>query len=171
MPTIRRAEDRDLDAILAIHNHAIAHSRAIWTDEPVDRREREQWLADRHAAGHPVIVADVDGIVAGYATYAPWRVKSGYRYTVEDSIYLDDAFHGRGIGTLLLSELIRLARAAGMRVMLADIESGNSASIRLHERLGFTRAGFLRQIGTKFGERLDLVILELSLEDRSTRPS
>jgi phosphinothricin acetyltransferase len=162
--TIRHAEDRDLDAILAIHNHAIAHSRAIWTDELVDRREREQWLADRRAVGHPVIVADIDGVVAGYATYGPWRFKSGYRFTVEDSIYLDDAFQRRGIGSLLLAELIERARDAGMRVMIADIESGNTASIRLHERMGFTHAGLLQQIGTKFDERLDLAILQLALE-------
>ncbi|GAA5202986.1 N-acetyltransferase family protein [Microbacterium jejuense] len=164
MATIRHADDSDLDAILAIHNHAIEHSRAIWTDHVVDRRDREQWLADHRAAGHPVIVADVDGVVAGYAAYGPWRFKSGYRFTVEDSIYVDEAFQGQGLGALLLGELIDLARDAGLRVMIADIESGNTASIRLHERFGFTRAGLLRQIGTKFDERLDLVILELALE-------
>jgi len=164
MTSLRAAEDRDLDAILAIHNDAIAHSRAIWTDALVDRREREHWLAARREAGHPVVVAEVDGVVAGYATYGPWRLKSGYRYTVEDSIYLDRAFRGQGIGGLLLGEIIRIARERGLRVMIADIEAGNTASIRLHERFGFTHAGLLRGIGTKFDERLDLAILELPLD-------
>lgn len=164
MTSLRAADDSDLDAILAIHNDAIAHSRAIWTDALVDRREREQWLAARREAGHPVVVAEVDGVVAGYATYGPWRLKSGYRYTVEDSIYLDRAFRGQGIGGLLLGEIIRIAREDGMRVMIADIEAGNTASIRLHERFGFTQAGLLRGIGTKFDERLDLAILELPLD-------
>jgi len=164
MTLLRHAEDADLDAILAIHNDAIAHSRAIWTDAQVDRREREEWLATRREAGHPVIVADIDGAIAGYASYGPWRHKSGYRYTVEDSIYLDGRFRGQGIGAQLLGELIGLARSAGMRVMIADIESGNTASIRLHERFGFTHVGTLRHVGTKFDERLDLVILQLPLE-------
>ncbi len=164
MTLLRPAQDADLDAILAIHNDAIAHSRAIWTDAPVDRAEREEWLQTRRAAGHPVIVADVEGVVAGYASYGPWRPKSGYRYTVEDSIYLDGRFRGRGIGGLLLGELIGLARGAGMRVMIADIESGNTASIRLHERFGFEHAGTLRHVGTKFGDRLDLAILQLPLD-------
>jgi len=164
MPLLRHADDADLDAILAIHNDAIAHSRAIWTDEQVDRREREEWLASRREAGHPVIVADVDGVIAGYASYGPWRLKSGYRFTVEDSIYLAARFRGQGIGGLLLGELIRLARTAGMRVIIADIEAGNNASIRLHERFGFTHAGTLRHVGTKFDERLDLAILQLPLD-------
>jgi len=165
MTLLRHADDDDLDAILAIHNDAIAHSRAIWTDAQVDRREREEWLASRREAGHPVFVADVDGVIAGYASYGPWRHKSGYRYTVEDSIYLDGRYRGQGIGGLLLGELIGHARAGGMRVMIADIESGNTASIRLHERFGFTHAGTLRHVGTKFDERLDLAILQLSLDD------
>lgn len=163
---LRRAEDADLDAILDIHNDAILNSSAIWTDEAVDRRERERWLAQREAAGHPVIVAVVDDAVVGYATYGPWRAKSGYRFTVENSVYLAAGHRGRGIGAMLLAEIIRLAQEAGMQVMVADIESRNSASIRLHERFGFERVGTVRQVGTKFGEWLDLLILELPLQAR-----
>ena len=163
---LRRAEDADLDAILDIHNDAILNSSAIWTDEAVDRRERELWLAQREAAGHPVIVAVVDDAVVGYATYGPWRAKSGYRFTVENSVYLAAGHRGRSIGAMLLAEIIRLAQEAGMQVMVADIESRNSASIRLHERFGFERVGTVRQVGTKFGEWLDLLILELPLQAR-----
>jgi phosphinothricin acetyltransferase len=160
---IRPAVDADLDAILAIHNEAIANSTAIWTDESETRRDREKWLAARAAAGDSVLVAVQNDEVAGYAAFAQWREKFGYRHTVEDSVYVARPYQGRGIGRALLLELIEQARAAGRHVMLADIESGNAASIRLHESLGFVEAGRLREIGTKFDRWLDLTILQLDL--------
>jgi L-amino acid N-acyltransferase len=160
---IRQAVDADLDAILAIHNEAIAHSTAIWTDEVVARGDRERWLADRTGAGDPVLVAIENDEIAGYATYAQWRAKYGYRYTVEDSVYIAGPYQGRGIGRALLVELIERARSTGHHVMLADIESDNAASIGLHESLGFVSAGRLREIGTKFDRWLDLTILQLKL--------
>ena len=160
---IRQAVDADLDAILAIHNDAIATSSAIWTDDPVPRSEREEWLASRTAAGDPVLVAIEGDELAGYATYAQWRAKWGYRHTVEDSVYLTAAHQGKGFGRALLEALIDHAHSAGHHVMLADIESGNEASIRLHESLGFVEAGRLREIGTKFDRWLDLTILQLNL--------
>jgi L-amino acid N-acyltransferase YncA len=160
---IRQAIDADLDAILDIHNDAIAKSTAIWTDDLVPRSERETWLATRTAAGEPVLVAIENDEVAGYATYAQWRAKWGYRHTVEDSIYLTAEHQGKGFGRALLTALIERARGAGHHVMLADIESGNAASIRLHKSLGFVEAGHLREIGTKFDRWLDLTILHLNL--------
>ncbi|HEY1531239.1 MAG TPA: GNAT family N-acetyltransferase [Galbitalea sp.] len=160
---LRPAVDADLDAILAIHNDAILHSTALWTDEIVARSEREEWLATRVNAGNAVLVAIESDAVAGFGAYAPWRWKSGYRNTVEDSVYIANGFQGRGLGRALLVALIDHAREAGHHVMLADIESGNAASIRLHESLGFVEAGRLREIGTKFGGWLDLTILQLDL--------
>jgi L-amino acid N-acyltransferase YncA len=160
---IRQAVDADLDAILAIHNEAIANSTAIWTDDVVGRNDREEWLASRTQAGDPVLVAIENDEVAGYATYARWRAKHGYRNTVEDSVYIAAPHQGRGIGRALLVELIARARESGHHVMLADIESGNTASIGLHESLGFVEAGRLREIGTKFDRWLDLTILQLDL--------
>jgi L-amino acid N-acyltransferase len=160
---IRPAVDADLDAILAIHNDAILNSTALWTDEVVPRSDREEWLASRTAAADAVLVAIEDDTLAGYAAYAPWRAKYGYRNTVEDSVYLAEPFQGRGLGRSLLAALIEHARAAGHHVMLADIESGNTASIRLHESLGFVEVGRLREIGTKFDRWLDLTILQLDL--------
>jgi L-amino acid N-acyltransferase YncA len=166
---IRQAVDADLDTILAIHNDQIATSTAIWTDELVPRSEREEWLAARTVAGDPVLVAIENDEVAGYATYAQWRAKWGYRHTVEDSVYLGAEYRGKGIGRALLTELIERARTDGHHVMLADIESGNAASIRLHESLGFVETGRLREIGTKFDRWLDLSILSLRLDDTSVR--
>jgi L-amino acid N-acyltransferase YncA len=160
---IRPAVDADLDAILAIHNDAIVNSTALWTDEVVPRSDREDWLEARTAGGDAVLVAVEDDRVLGYAAYAPWRAKFGYRNTVEDSVYIAAEFQGRGIGRTLLEDLIAHARSAGHHVMLADIESGNAASIGLHEGLGFVEVGHLREIGQKFGGWLDLTILQLDL--------
>jgi L-amino acid N-acyltransferase YncA len=160
---IRPAVDADLDAILDIHNEAIAHSTAIWTDDVVERHEREDWLKARTLAGDPVLVAVEGDTIAGYATYAQWRAKYGYRYTVEDSVYIAAPFQGKGIGRALLVELIERARSQGHHAMLADIESGNAASIGLHKSLGFVEAGRLREIGRKFDRWLDLTILQLEL--------
>jgi phosphinothricin acetyltransferase len=162
-PLIRNGTHRDLEAILVIHNRAITETSAIWTDEPVDLDDRERWFAERTAAGDPVLVAEVDGVVAGYATYAQWRGKYGYRYSVEDSIYVAEGHQGRGIGRALLVELIDLATDAGKHVMIADIEASNAASLRLHESLGFVRAGLLPEIGVKFDRWLDLAILTRDL--------
>jgi L-amino acid N-acyltransferase len=160
---IRQAVDADLDAILAIHNDAILNSTALWTDEIVGREDREVWLTSRLSAGNAVLVATQDDELAGYAAYAPWRERYGYRNTVEDSVYIATPHQGHGIGRALLVELIEHARAARHHVMLADIESGNAASIGLHESLGFVEAGRLREIGQKFNRWLDLTILALPL--------
>ncbi|QIS41964.1 N-acetyltransferase [Clavibacter capsici] len=162
---IRPAEPRDVDDLLEIRNDAILHGTALWMDEPVDRAERERWYEETTAAGDPILIADVDGRVAGYGTYGPWRSKSGYRFSVEDSVYVRDAFQGQGIGRALVEELIAHARAAGKHAVFADIEAGNTGSIRLHERLGFRQVGMLPGIGWKFGRPLDLAILHLPLVD------
>ncbi|OUE18367.1 N-acyltransferase YncA [Clavibacter michiganensis] len=166
---IRPAEPRDIDDLLDIRNDAILHGTALWMDEPVDRAERERWYAETTAVGDPILIADVDGRVAGYGTYGQWRDKSGYRFSVEDSVYVREGFQGQGIGRALVEELIAHARAAGKRAMFADIEAGNAGSIRLHERLGFRRVGLLPGIGVKFGRSLDLAILHLPLEDAPGR--
>lgn len=160
---IRPAADSDLDEILDIHNLAIRESLAIWTDVEVDRADRERWLAAHVADGHPVIVAEIDGHVAGYAAYGQWREKLGYRFTVENSVYVAEAFQRRGVARALMVELIRLAREAGMHSMIAGIEAGNTASIELHRQLGFEEPVVIREAGTKFGAWLDLAFMRLQL--------
>ncbi|WP_445441784.1 GNAT family N-acetyltransferase [Clavibacter sp. km1a] len=160
---IRPAEPRDINDLLEIRNDAILTSTALWTDEPVDRAEREAWFRRAAEEGDPILVAEVDGAMAGYGTYGPWRRMSGYRFSVEDSVYVREAFQGRGIGRALVEALVAHARAAGKRAVFADIEAGNTGSIRLHERLGFRRVGLLPGIGWKYGRPLDLAILHLAL--------
>lgn len=168
---IRDAVDADLDAILAIHNDAILNTDAIWTEQVVARPDREAWLAVHIAAGEPVIVAELDGRVVGYASYGSFRPKTGYRYTVENSVYIDTALRGRGIGRALMVELIARARSAGIHVIVAGIDAGNSASFHLHESLGFERVALMVQVGTKHGRWLDLAMLQLRLDDAALPPT
>ncbi len=163
---IRDAQDSDLPEIMAIHNDAVAHTTAIWNDSPVDLANRAAWLADRRRAGYPVLVAARDGAVLGYASFGDWRAFDGYRHTVEHSVHVRADLRGGGIGRALMEGLIARARTLGKHVMVAGIEAGNANSIRLHEKLGFTRTGLLPQVGMKFGAWLDLAFLQLQLDDR-----
>jgi len=160
---IRPAVDADLDAILEIHNYAIRELLSIWTETEVDREDREHWLAEHEADGHPVLVAELDGAVAGYASYGPWRSKSGYRHTVENSVYVAPGYQRQGIARLLMVDLIEIARERGIHVMIAAIDAGNSASIALHEQLGFEPPLVVPEVGTKFDRWLDLAFMRLQL--------
>ncbi|WP_336086093.1 GNAT family N-acetyltransferase [Nocardia sp. SSK8] len=161
---IRDADKADLAAVLVIHNTNIAESTAIWDTDEVDLDDRLTWFADRTAAGLPVLIAEIDGEVAGYASYGAWRPKSGYRFTVENSVYVDDRFQRRGVATALLAELIARATASHrVHVMVAAIESGNTGSIALHQRFGFRTVGELPEVGHKFGRWMDLTLMQLTL--------
>lgn len=167
---IRDAEASDLEAITAIHNHAVEHTTAIWNEETVDVANRAAWLADRHGRGYPVIVAvDASGVV-GYASFGDWRPHSGYRHTVEHSVYVRDDAQGRGIGKALMIELIDRARRLGVHVMVAAVDSSNLGSIVLHKRLDFMQVGRMPQVGAKFGRWLDLTFLQLVLDQRPFPP-
>ncbi|MGV9817958.1 N-acetyltransferase family protein [Nocardia xishanensis] len=161
---IRDAREGDLPAILDIHNANIATSTAIWDIDEVGIDERQIWFRTRTAEGMPVLVAEVDGEVAGYASYGQWRPKVGYRYSVENSVYIADRFQRRGLASALLTELIdRAAQSGRVHAMIAAIESGNTGSIALHERFGFMVVGELPEVGHKFGRWMDLTLMQLRL--------
>ncbi len=164
---VRDADSNDIAEITAIYNDAVLHTTAIWNDNIVDEANRRAWLADRRQAGYPVLVAVGDaGQVLGYAAFGDWRAWEGYRHTVEHSVYVRADARGGGIGRALMSELMERARGIGKHVMVAGIEAGNVASIRLHERLGFESVGHLKEVGTKFGAWLDLVFLQYHLDSK-----
>jgi phosphinothricin acetyltransferase len=159
---IRLAEADDAEEIRVIRNDVIAHSTAVWTNEPMTPHDGRAWLAE-NLARRSAYVAEAGGRVIGYANWAPWRPKDGYRHTVEDSVYLVSGFQGRGLGADLLSALIAGARESGAHVMMACIEASNARSVALHERLGFELVGTAREVGTKFGRWLDLTMMHLAL--------
>jgi len=170
---VRPATYDDAEAVRRIRNDAVENTTAIWTSVTQTSDEAAEWWADHvdrgaayvaeelHDAGHEA--AEREPVILGYACWAQWRAKEGYRFTVEDSVYVRPGEEGRGIGRRLLAALVDGAREAGMHVMLADIESGNTASIALHARLGFETVGTLREIGTKHDRWLDLTIMRLAL--------
>jgi L-amino acid N-acyltransferase len=159
---IRLAGPADSEAIRAIRNDVIEHSTAMWTTEPVSPGDGRTWLAENLARGS-AYVAEAAGEVVGYANWAPWRPKDGYRHTVEDSVYLTGGHQGRGLGAQLLRALIAGAAESGAHVMMACIEATNSRSVALHERLGFEMVGTAREVGTKFDRWLDLTMMRRAL--------
>jgi L-amino acid N-acyltransferase len=163
---IRLAEAADAEAIRAIRNHVIEHSTAMWTTQTVSPGDGRTWLAE-NITRRSAYIAEAGGQVIGYANWAPWRPKDGYRHTVEDSVYLTDGHQGRGLGAALLRTLIAGAAASGAHVMMAGIESSNARSVALHERLGFELVGTAREVGTKFGRWLDLTMMRLALENEA----
>jgi phosphinothricin acetyltransferase len=167
---IRLAGPPDAEAIRAIRNDVIAHSTAMWTTDPVTPAAGQAWLAE-NLARRSAYVAEAAGQVIGYANWAPWRPRDGYRHTVEDSVYLTGEHQGHGLGATLLGTLITGATDAGAHVMMACIESSNARSVTLHRRLGFELIGTAREVGTKFGRWLDLTMMHRPLEQPASPPA
>ncbi|MGC6386213.1 N-acetyltransferase family protein [Ewingella sp. S1.OA.A_B6] len=166
---IRSATESDAKTIAEIYNDAVLNTTAIWNDKMVDVFNRITWMRDRQDAGFPVIVAtDEKDAVLGYASYGDWRTWDGYRHTIEHSVYVHKNSRGNGAGAALMRELIRLAAAQEKHVMVAGIESENAVSIALHKKLGFSEAGRMSEVGTKFGRWLDLTFMQLCLDERKS---
>lgn len=162
---IRAARATDLPGILAIYNDVVASSTAIYALEPSTLQERATWLAARTEKGFPVIVAEVEGRVAGFASFGEFRgAWPGYRYSVEHSVHVSSEWRGRGIGTRLTSALFPLAAAMGKHVMIGAIDADNAVSLGMHERLGFQRVAHMPEVGRKFGRWLDLVFVQRYLD-------
>lgn len=158
--SIRPATERDLPAILAITNHAILQTTASWQTVPTTLEARLQWWQERVAAGQPVLVSEIDGAIAGFATYGSFRAYGGYALTVEHSIYVEERFQKRGLGRAFLTALLDHATAAGLHVMVGAISADNPVSIKLHEQFGFTVVGRMPEVGRKFDRWLDLVLMQ-----------
>lgn len=164
-PTIRLATERDLPAMVEIYNYYIQNSVVTFDMEPMvlaDWSAKFKWISD---LGLPFIVAQSpSGQVIGFAYVAPWRQKAAFKRTVEDSIYLRPAAIGKRVGTKLLTELLILAKAAGVKEVVAVIsDKGAESSIALHERFGFKHQGHLGKVGFKFGRWLGTVLMQKSL--------
>ena len=160
MLIVRDALESDLPAVLAIYNDVVATTTAVYRDDPATLDDRVAWWRDRVAQRFPVLVAVAGDQVVGFASFGDFRAWPGYRFTVEHSVHVRDDWRGRGVGHALMVPLLERARALGKHVMVAGVDADNAGSIRFHERLGFERAGHLREVGFKFGRRLDLVFLQ-----------
>jgi phosphinothricin acetyltransferase len=166
---IRTAEPRDIAAITRIYAHAVQHGTASFELEAPDETEIKKRYATLREGRFPFIVADIDGEIAGYAYAGPYRLRPAYRFTVEDSIYIEPAMQRRGIGRALLQRLLAEAEAEGFRQMVAVIgDSGQTASIELHKALGFRMVGTFEAVGYKFGRWLDSVMMQKALGKGAT---
>jgi phosphinothricin acetyltransferase len=161
--SVVRAGEAHLPGILAIYNHAVVSTTAIWNDAVVDLENRRQWWRGRTEAGFPILVAVAAGEVLGYASYGPFRPFDGYRQTVEHSVYVAESARRRGVARALMGALEAEARRAGMHVMLGGIAGDNAASLRLHKELGFAETARMPEVGQKFGRFLDLVFMQKML--------
>ncbi len=189
MISIRSATAADLSEILRIYNEIILNTTAVYQYETHTLEMRAAWFDAKMEAGYPVFVAETDdaerddpesngfapalaesdrpvlaGKIVGFSTIGPFRAWQAYKYTVENSVYVDAARRGQGIGKLLLAPLIRVAKEMDLHAIIAGIDATNSTSIKLHASFGFEEVAHFRQVGYKFGRWLDLKFMELLLD-------
>jgi phosphinothricin acetyltransferase len=152
-----RCRSEHLEAIRSIYNHEILHTTALYEYEPRSGETMAAWWDAKEQAGLPVLgIEEEPGVLAGFATWGPFRAYPAYRHTVEHSVYVDSRFRRRGVGRALLAALVEEARTRELHMMVGVIDATNAASIALHRRLGFIHGGTLREAGFKFGRWLDV---------------
>ena len=159
----RLVEPRDADATRAIYNVEVLESTVTFDITPRSRADQQVWIAE-HSGGHPAIVAvDHDETVLGFASLSPFKPRAAYAPTVEDSVYVHRDGRGRGVGDLLLRDILRLGTDHGFHSVIARIVGGHDTSIALHRRCGFEQIGCEREVGRKFGRWLDVVMMQKML--------
>ena len=161
MITIRNAVAEDLPQLLVIYNDIIANTTAVWHDEPHTLAMRQEWFDVKTEQGFPIFVAVENNTIAGFSTMGPFRPWAGYKFTVENSVYVATECRGRGVAKLLMPPLFEAAKKLGIHAIVAGIEASNEASIALHEKFGFTEVAHFKEVGFKFNKWMDLKFLEL----------
>ena len=160
---IRDARADDLPEILGIYNDVVLTTTAIYDETVSTLEQRRDWFDSRVRQGLPVLVAEEGGEVIGFSSFGEWRARWGYRYTVEHSVHVRADHRGRGHGRALIEALFPRAASMNMHVMIGHIDSAAAASIRLHEKLGFERVGYFREVAQKFDRWLDLVAVQKTI--------
>jgi phosphinothricin acetyltransferase len=160
---LRHAILEDAAAIAEIYNDAILHTTATFDTSPKTAEERRAWLAT-HDERHPVLVAEIAGQVVGWASLTRWSDRPAYHETAETSCYVAPDCRGRGIGRQLKQHQLALAKQLGFHTLLARVAQGSDASLHLNRSLGFALVGTMREVGKKFGQRLDVHLLQILLD-------
>ena len=162
---IRFAQIGDLSEILAIYNAEILTGTANWNEQVITLADYQQRFDTLQEQQFPMLVVEDQHTnqVAGYAYYSSFRTISGYRQSIEHSVFINPLYARQGLGKALMQQLIHLATQQQMHIMVAAIDSENHASIKLHQQLGFIQTGYMPQIGQKFGQWRDLVLMQLQL--------
>jgi len=159
---LRPATAADAAATAAIYNAEVTGSRVTFDLVTRTVEEQAEWL-DARSGALEVVVAEIDGVVAGYASLSAYRERAGYRTTVEDSVYVHADHRGAGVGRALLDEIVAVARERGFHSVIARIVADHTASIRLHAAVGFQHVGVEREVGRKFGRWLDVAVMQILL--------
>jgi L-amino acid N-acyltransferase YncA len=166
--TVRDSREGDMAQVAAIYAHHVLHGAASFEEAPPPLSEMERRRADVLGRGLPYLVAEWQGRVVGYSYATPYRTRVAYRFTIENSVYVEHELGGAGIGRALLAALVARCEAGEWRQMIAVIgDSQNAASIGLHAKLGFRPIGTLRAVGFKFGRWVDSVLMQRELEARA----
>ncbi len=157
---IRRATLEDAQAIATIYNQAIEFTTASFDTELKSADNRREWLL-QHNDKYPVVVAELDGLVIGFASMTRWSDRAAYDDTAEISIYILPGYHNRGLGKQLMQAIITAGKEGGLHCVLSRITQGNDKSIHLHEQFGFTTVGVIKEVGSKFGKLLNVTMMQL----------
>lgn len=159
---IRTAQERDLEKLLDIYNYEVLHGTATFDIHPKTLEERKKWFLEHNVDNHPLIVAELEREVAGYASLSPYREKEAYAATVELSVYVAKECRGQGVASALIEAILQMAREReDIHTVISVITSGNEASVRLHEKFDFTCCGTMIEVGEKFGKKLGIVNYQL----------
>jgi phosphinothricin acetyltransferase len=159
MVTYRPARISDLPAIREIYNEAVLNGTATFDTELRSTERQEEWFR-AHGSNHPVLVAELEDTVAGWASLSPWSERKAYDRTVEVSVYVHHSHRGKGIGSRLLELVTLEGEKCGNHTILSRITEGNEVSIHLHEKNGYRIVGTLKECGFKFGRYLDVVLMQ-----------
>ena len=162
--SIRPYQPEDTQAILDIINYNILHSTALYDYNVRTLEQQKNIIEDKLAKNFPVIVATIENQVVGFGMYSEFRFREAYKFTVEHSVYVNENFHGKAIGKLLLQELISLAKQQKLHTMIAVIDAENESSVTFHEKFGFKTVGVIKESGFKFDRWLHSVFMQLILE-------
>jgi len=165
MLVIRPAVHTDIPAITGIYNEAIIKTNASFDVEPKSEAEQLEWF-EAHGAKNPVLVAELDGQVTGWASLSSWSDRCAYANTAEISIYVLEQFQEKGIGRKLIEAITAEGEKAGLHTIISRIVSGNDSSIHLHEQVGFRHIGTMKEVGYKFGELLDVYLMQKIYDNR-----
>ncbi|MCX6671432.1 MAG: GNAT family N-acetyltransferase [Euryarchaeota archaeon] len=164
MLKLRSARIEDLDAITEIYNEAILKTVATFDTELKTYADQKKWFDD-HGSKNPILVAEQDGVIVGWASLSKWSDRCAYSDTAEISLYIREKHQGRGIGRRMIEAIITEGKKAGLHTVIARITEGNESSLHLHRSVGFSSIGTMKEVGKKFGKRLDVHLMQKTYDN------